>query len=118
MQYITAFGGLVEVGKLAPGATVVITAASSSVGLAAIQIAKMLGAIVITTTRGKDKRQFLLDVGADHVIVSKDEDMVKRVMDITSGQGANVLFDPVDGPCWKCARWRQRLRQLLLSMAP
>lgn len=98
MQYITAFGGLIEVGKLTSGATVVITAASSSVGLAAIQIAKMLGAIVIATTRGKDKRQFLLDAGADHVIVSKDEDLVECVMDITSGQGANVLFDPVGGP--------------------
>ncbi|VAW80529.1 Quinone oxidoreductase [hydrothermal vent metagenome] len=109
MQYITAFGGLIEVGKLAQGMTVVITAASSSVGLAAIQIAKMLGAIVIATTRGKDKRQFLLDAGADHVIVSKDEDLVKRVMDITSGQGANVFFDPVGGPL---------LETLALAAAP
>lgn len=98
MQYITAFGGLVEVGKLAPGATVVITAASSSVGLAAIQIANMLGANTIATTRGQDKRQFLLDAGANHVVVSSEEDLVERVMDITSGHGANVVFDPIGGP--------------------
>ncbi|VAW78280.1 Quinone oxidoreductase [hydrothermal vent metagenome] len=98
MQYITAFGGLVEIGKLTSGATVVITAASSSVGLAAIQIAKMLGATVVATTRGKEKKQFLRDAGANHVIVSDDEDLAKRVMDITSDKGANVLFDPVGGP--------------------
>lgn len=63
MQYITAFGGLIEVGKLTSGATVVMTAASSSVGLAAIQIAKMLGATVVATTRGKGKEQFLRDAG-------------------------------------------------------
>ncbi len=98
MQYLTAFGGLIELGKLAPGATVVITAASSSVGLAAIQIAKNVGAIAIATTRGKDKQQFLRDAGADHVIVSDEEDLAGRVMEITAGQGANVIFDPVGGP--------------------
>jgi len=98
MQYLTAFGGLIEVGRLTPGATIVITAASSSVGLAAIQIAKMLGAIVIATTRGQDKQQFLLEAGANHVVVSSEEDLVERVMDITSGQGANVIFDPIGGP--------------------
>jgi len=97
MQYITAFGGLIEVGKLTRGMTVVITAASSSVGLAAIQIAKMIGAIVVASTRGKDKRPFLLDAGADHIVVSDEEDLAERVMEITSGLGANVLFDPVGG---------------------
>ncbi len=98
MQYITVFGGLIEVGKLASGATVVITAASSSVGLAAIQVAKMLGAIVIATTRGKEKRQFLLDAGADHVVISGEEDLVERVMAVTAGKGANLFFDPIGGP--------------------
>jgi len=118
MQYITAFGGLIEVGKLTSGATVVITAASSSVGLAAIQIAKMLGATVVATTRGKGKEQFLRDAGANHVVVSDEEDLAERVMDITSGKGANLFFDPVGGLCWRCLRRRQRLGRLLSSMAP
>ncbi len=101
MQYITSFGGLIEIGKLTLGATVVITAASSSVGLAAIQIAKIPGATVVATTRGKEKGQFLRDAGANHVVVSDEEDLAERVMDIISGKGANLLFDPVGGPLLK-----------------
>ena len=55
MQYLTAFGLLLEIGKLRQGQTVLITAASSSVGIAAIQIAKAEGAVVIATTRGAGK---------------------------------------------------------------
>ncbi len=98
MQYLTAYGGLVEVGGLSAGMSVMITAASSSVGLAAIQVAKMREAVVITTTRGSAKRQFLLDAGADHVVVTGEEDLQERVMDITAGQGVNLVFDPVAGP--------------------
>ncbi len=64
MQYLTAFGALIDIGRLKEGDVVVITAASSSVGLAAIQITKAAGALAIATTRGVDKKQFLLDAGA------------------------------------------------------
>jgi len=59
MQYLTAFGALVEFGQLKKDGSVLITAASSSVGLAAIQITKVAGALAIATTRGADKKQFL-----------------------------------------------------------
>ena len=98
MQYLTAFGALVEYGQINAQDTVLITAASSSVGLAAIQITRAAGASAIATTRGADKKQFLLDAGADHVIVTDDEDLAARVMAITSATGASVVFDPVAGP--------------------
>lgn len=98
MQYLTAYGALVEFGQLQKGDPVLITAASSSVGLAAIQIAKSVGALAIATTRGEDKKQFLLDSGADQVIVSDEEDLVEAVMTITAGQGTRIAFDPVAGP--------------------
>ncbi len=65
MQYITAYGSLVEYGQVKAGDFVLITAASSSVGYAAIQIAKAAGAIAIATTRGSAKKQMLLDKGAE-----------------------------------------------------
>ncbi|MHB8978569.1 MAG: zinc-dependent alcohol dehydrogenase family protein [Trichloromonadaceae bacterium] len=98
MQYLTAFGALVEFGRIKMGDPVLITAASSSVGLAAIQITKAAGALAIAATRGADKKQFLLDAGADQVIVTDEEDLVKRVMALTDGKGASTVFDPVAGP--------------------
>ncbi len=98
MQYITAFGALVEFGRLKKDDFVLITAASCSVGLAAIQITKAAGAVAIATTRGADKRQFLLDAGADNVIVTDQEDLVDRVKAMTAGKGAHIVFDPIAGP--------------------
>jgi NADPH:quinone reductase len=98
MQYITAFGALVEFGHLAKDDHVLITAASSSVGHAAIQIANALGAVPIATTRGAAKKQQLLDGGAKHVIVTGEENVPKRVGEITGGKGARIVFDAVAGP--------------------
>jgi NADPH:quinone reductase-like Zn-dependent oxidoreductase len=98
MQYVTAWGALVHTGHVAAGDFVVITAASSSVGLAAIQIAKDAGAIAIAATRTSKKRDELLALGADHVIVTEEEDIAARVKEITAGKGARIIFDPVAGP--------------------
>ena len=97
MQYCTASGALVAVGKVSAGDFVIITAASSSVGLAAIQIVKAQGGISIATTRTSAKRDQLIALGADHVIVTEEEDLVARVQSITRGKGARVVFDPVGG---------------------
>lgn len=97
MQYVTAYGALVEFGQIKPKDFVLITAASSSVGYAAIQITKAQGAVAIATTRGTTKKQMLLDEGADYVIVTEEEDLPQRVMEITSGHGADIIFDPVAG---------------------
>ena len=97
MQYLTAFGALIEFGRLQKDAFVLITAASSSVALAAIQIIKTVGAFSIAATRGAGKKSFLMEAGADHVIVTDEEDLVEKVMAITSGKGANLVFDPIAG---------------------
>jgi NADPH:quinone reductase-like Zn-dependent oxidoreductase len=98
MMFVTAYGALIEDAKVAKGDFVIIPAASSSVGLAAIQIAKYAGATSIALTRTSEKRQQLLDVGAAHVIATGEVDMVAEVMRITNGAGARVVFDPVGGP--------------------
>ncbi len=98
MQYLTAFGALVEYVHIEKDDPVLITAASSSVGLAAIQITRAAGALALATTRGAGKKKSLLNAGADHVIVTDEEDLVERVMAITSGNGARVVFDAVAGP--------------------
>jgi len=98
MQYMTAYGALLEYGGLKKGESVLITAGSSSVGLAAIQIVKATGGVAIATTRGADKKAFLLEAGADHVIVTDEEDLVERGMSLTGGEGVRVVFDPVAGP--------------------
>ena len=98
MQFLTAWIGLIERGKLERGQTALITAASSSVGLAAMQIAKATGALTIAATRKEDKRARILDAGADHVVVTEQEDLPARVAALTDGRGANLIFDPVSGP--------------------
>ena len=98
MQYMTAYGALIELGQLKKGEFALITAASSSVGLAAIETVKAEGAISIATTRKIDKRDELLALGADHVIVTDEEDLVSRVQGITGGAGARIIFDPIAGP--------------------
>jgi NADPH2:quinone reductase len=97
MQYTTAYGALVELGKVGPGDFVLITAASSSVGLAAIQITKAQGGIAIATTRTSSKKKLLLDLGADYVIATEEEDLPARVNEITEGKLARIVFDPVGG---------------------
>ena len=97
MQYITAYGALIRGGDLAAGDFVIITAASSSVGLAAIEIAEAQGAVSIATTRKGTKKADLLAHGADHVIVTDEEDLSERVSTITGGKGARIIFDPIGG---------------------
>ena len=98
MQYLTAYGALISIAHVSKGDFVVIPAASSSVGLAAIQITKAEGAISIATTRKSTKKAELLALGADHVIATEEEDFVSRVHEITGGKGVRVSFDPVAGP--------------------
>jgi NADPH:quinone reductase-like Zn-dependent oxidoreductase len=98
MQYVTAYGALIAIAKVTKGDFVVIPAASSSVGLAAIEIVKAEGGIAIATTRKSSKKEELTRLGADHVIATDEEDFVARVAEITGGRGARVTFDPVAGP--------------------
>ncbi|EHP75979.1 MULTISPECIES: zinc-dependent alcohol dehydrogenase family protein [Methylobacteriaceae] len=98
MQYVTAWGALIEQAKLTAGDFVIVSAASSSVGIAAFQIARSVGATVIATTRTNAKAKALREAGAHHVIATAEEDLAARVMEITGGKGARVVFDPIGGP--------------------
>ena len=98
MQYVTAWGALIAQGKLGADDFVIVSAASSSVGIAAIQIARSVGATVIATTRTSAKARPLQEAGAHHVIATAEEDLAARVKAITNGKGARVVFDPIGGP--------------------
>ena len=97
MAFLTAWGALIDIAKVGPGDAVVIQAASSSVALAAIQLARRAGATTIALTRTSAKKQRILDAGATHVIATAEEDLVARIEEITQGKGARVTFDPVGG---------------------
>jgi NADPH:quinone reductase-like Zn-dependent oxidoreductase len=98
MMDLTAYGALIGIAKLAAGDFALIPAASSSVGIAAIQIANSVGATPIALTRSGAKRARLLELGAAHVIATEEQDLVAEALRITGGHGARVVFDPVGGP--------------------
>ena len=98
MMFITAYGALIFDARVKAGDFVIIPAASSSVGLAAIQIANYAGATPIALTRTSEKKMRLHEAGAAHVIATQEQDMVAEVMRITNGSGAQVALDPVGGP--------------------
>ena len=109
MQYATAYGALIDLAKLRRGDCVVITAASSSVGLAAIQIARLVGATAIAITRTSSKKAGLLEAGAAHVIASAEENLELRLKEIAGSDGVRVVFDAVGGP---------NVRLLAAAMSP
>jgi NADPH:quinone reductase-like Zn-dependent oxidoreductase len=98
MMFLTAYGALVFDAQVKAGDFVIIPAASSSVGLAAIQIANYAGATPIALTRTSEKKQRLHEIGAPHVVATQEQDVLAEVMRITGGNGARVAFDPVGGP--------------------
>jgi NADPH:quinone reductase-like Zn-dependent oxidoreductase len=98
MMFVTAYGALVVDAKVTEGDFVIIPAASSSVGLAAIQLANYAGATPIALTRTSAKRKRLLEAGAAHVVATEEVDLALEAMRITDGKGARVVFDPVGGP--------------------
>jgi NADPH:quinone reductase-like Zn-dependent oxidoreductase len=100
-SYISMYGILVKDAEIKNGDSVLITAASSSAGLAAIQLVNFLGGISIAITSSASKRDIIVQAGAQHVIVSAAQDLVTEVNRITSGKGANIVLDPVGGPMFE-----------------
>ncbi|MEM1150833.1 MAG: NADPH:quinone oxidoreductase family protein, partial [Pseudomonadota bacterium] len=87
---------LVRRGGLQSGETLLVHGASGGVGLAAVDMGKLLGATVIATTGSPEKVEALRAYGADHVLLTGDG-FRKPVKDLTGGRGADVIFDPVGG---------------------
>jgi NADPH:quinone reductase-like Zn-dependent oxidoreductase len=100
--FITAHDAVVTNGRLQPGETVLVNAASSGIGLAAIQIAKAMGAgKVIATSRSAGKLARLEAYGATHLIDVSKEDQAAAVMAATGGRGADLVVDSVGAPVFE-----------------
>ncbi|GAB7039566.1 MULTISPECIES: quinone oxidoreductase family protein [Catenuloplanes] len=97
VEFATADECLFEFGRLRAGETVLVQAAASGVGVAAVQLAKAAGATVIGTASSDEKLARLTELGLDHAINYRDTDVVARVKEITDGRGVDVVIDPVGG---------------------
>ncbi len=98
MPFTTAWGALIDLANLHSDDVVVLSAASSSVGLAAMQIARSVGATPIAITRKGEKVEELKEAGFVHVLQTGLDDIAAEIMRISGGRGARVVFDPVGGP--------------------
>lgn len=97
VAYKTAYVALVERGQVSAADTVLIHGAAGGVGLAAVDLAKALGATVIAMATGAEKLGVLEQHGADHVIDYADGEFRHAVKALTGGRGADVIYDPVGG---------------------
>ncbi len=98
-NYETAYHCLIHRGRLQPGETVLIHGASGSTGLAAVHVAKHVGATVIATGRSEEKLALVAAAGADHTICCPDGPRFRdQVKALTNGQGVDVVYDGVGGP--------------------
>jgi NADPH2:quinone reductase len=93
--YLTAYVSLVRCGALERGEPLLVHGAAGGVGLAAVDLGKVLGATVIATASNEDKRAFLKTYGADHVLPSSG--FREAIKELTGGRGADVIYDPVGG---------------------
>jgi NADPH:quinone reductase len=93
--YLTAYVGLVRRAALQAGETLLVHGAAGGVGLAAVDLGKLLGARVIATASTDEKRAFLKAYGADHVLAPSG--FRETVKELTGGKGADVIYDPVGG---------------------
>jgi len=98
VTYATTYHALIDRADLKKGETLLVLGAAGGVGVAAIEIGKLLGARVIAAASSPEKLAFCKKHGADEVIDYTKEDLKERVKALTSGNGANVIYDPVGGP--------------------
>lgn len=98
--FLTAYLNMVMLGRLKAGERVLIHAAASGVGTAAIQIAKALGAYVIATTGTDEKCEVINRLGADVDINYRNQSFREETMRVTDGKGVNLILDPVGAAYW------------------
>ncbi|KAJ2840874.1 hypothetical protein FBU31_000015 [Coemansia sp. 'formosensis'] len=111
IMYPTSYAGLVLKAKVQAGDWVLVHAAAGGVGIAAVQIAKALGARVIAATGSSAKFDVCRQQGADHCINYHDADWADQVLRLTDGKGADVVYDPVGKveESLKCVAWNGRI---------
>lgn len=98
LTYATTSHALIDRAHLQAGETLLVLGAAGGVGVAAIQLGKLLGARVIAAASTAEKVAFCKQMGADEGINYGAEDLKERVKALTGGEGANVIYDPVGGP--------------------
>ncbi len=101
LTFLTAWTMLVERAALRAGETVLVHAAGSGVGVAAVQIAKLLGARVIATAGSDEKLRRARELGADETVNYEREDFAKAAKRLTGGAGVDVVFEHVGQKTWK-----------------
>jgi NADPH2:quinone reductase len=110
--YLTAYVALVVRGNLKPGETLLVHGSTGGVGLAAVDVGKLLGATVIATSASDEKLKTVKDRGADHVL-NVTKGFREKVKELTGGKGADVIYDPVGGDVFdesvRCIAWNGRL---------
>jgi len=109
----TAVNALLQRGQLRAGETLLVHGAAGGVGLAAVEVGKLLGATVIATASSQEKLAIVRSRGCDHAIDYTRERFGERVMEITGGNGADVVLDTVGGDVFeesiRCIAWGGRL---------
>ncbi len=95
--YGTSYHALKDRAQLKEGETVLVLGAAGGVGIAAVQLAKAMGAKVIAAASSAEKLEFAKQNGADEVVNYSDEDLKARVKELTEGKGVDVVYDPVGG---------------------
>ncbi len=100
VNYLTAYQLLVVMGSLKQGESVLIHNAGGGVGLAALDLAKRIGAVTYGTASAK-KHNFLRERGLDHAIDYRGEDWTKKLAELTDGKGVEMIIDPLGGANWK-----------------
>lgn len=99
--YVTAWYGLVDRGGMEQGETVLVHAAGSGTGSAAVQVAKELGANVIATAGSDEKLEKVKELGADATINYNSSDFAEEVKNITEGKGVDLIFDQIGASAWE-----------------
>jgi acryloyl-coenzyme A reductase len=94
----TGYQALTGIARLRPGEWVVVTGAGGGLGLHGVQVAAALGGRVIAVTTSPQKNAFLCEIGAEQVVVGRDEPYATQILDITGGTGAQVVLDQVGHP--------------------
>ncbi|KMN23353.1 zinc-dependent alcohol dehydrogenase family protein [Pseudomonas helleri] len=95
---LIAYFAYVDLARIKPGQSVLITDASHCAGPSFVQLGKALGAKVIAATKESEEREYLLGLGADHVIVTEEQDLLIQVNKITDSRGVDAVFDGLGGP--------------------
>jgi NADPH2:quinone reductase len=109
----TAYHALIDRGQVKPGEVLLVHGAGGGVGLAAVEMGKMLGATVVAAASSEEKLAVAQARGADHLVLYGREPFRDAVKRITDGRGADVVFDPVGGEIFenslRCIAWGARI---------